>query len=143
LTERPCVTATNDDTTKSDAEDRLMLRSLAALALTVVIAACGTPVGLRTQPGPISACMDALATGTLVASSRSGLAISASDGAIVEVEWPFEYTAQRDAVGLILIDSTGQIVAREGQLIQMGGGTGADGVFHACPGSISVVAAPN
>ena len=120
-----------------------MSRSLAAVALALVVAACGAPVGLRTQPGPISACMDALATGTLVASSRSGLAISAGDGEVAEVEWPFEYTAQRDAVGLILIDSAGQIVAREGQLIQMGGGTGADGVFHACPGSISVVPTPN
>lgn len=120
-----------------------MYRSLAALALTVVVAACGVPVGLRTQSAPISACMDALATGTLITSNLSGLAIRAEDGAIVEVEWPFEYTARREAVGLVLIDSVGQIVAREGQLIQMGGGTGADGVFHACPGSISVPAAPN
>ena len=120
-----------------------MSRSLAALALTVVVAACGAPVGLRTQPGPISACMDALATGTLVTSNVSGLAIRAGDGAVIEVEWPFEYTARRETVGLVLIDSAGQIVAREGQLIQMGGGTGADGVFYACPGSIAVVAAPN
>ena len=118
----------------------MTLRPLASATLALlVLAGCGTPVGLRTQPAPISARMDALATGTLTSSNLSGLAIKANDGTIVEVEWPFEYTARREAQGLTLVDSVGQIVAREGQRIQMGGGTGADGVFHACPGSISVV----
>ena len=115
------------------------LRSLSAATLTVVLlAGCGAPTGLRTQPAPISACMDALATGTLVSSSLSGLAIKAPDGTVVEVEWPFEYTARRDVTGLALIDSAGVLVAREGQVIQMGGGTGADNVFHACPGSVTL-----
>ena len=105
---------------------------------TLLLAGCGTPVALRTQPGPLSACMDALATGTLVSSSKSGLAIKGADGSIVEVEWPFEYTARRDVTGLTLVDSAGVAIAREGQVIQMGGGSGADNVFHACPGSISV-----
>ncbi len=120
------------------------LRALPSVALALLVfAGCGTPVGLRTQPAPISACMDALATGVLVSSNLSGLAIKADESAIQEVEWPFEYTARRETTGLVLLDSVGQVVAREGQLIQMGGGTGADGVFHACPGSISVVPAPN
>lgn len=96
------------------------------------------PVGLRTQPAPISACMDALATGTLVSSALSGLAIKGADGTVVEVEWPFEYTARREMTGLALIDSAGVLVAHEGQVIQMGGGSGADNVFHACPGSITL-----
>ena len=118
----------------------MTLRPLASATLALLIlAGCGVPVGLRTQPVPISACMDALATGTLISSNLSGLAIKADDGTVTEVEWPFEYTARREAQGLTLVDSVGQVVAREGQLIQMGGGTGADGVFHACPGSIAVV----
>ena len=123
----------------------MTLRTIAAAALALtVVAGCGAPVGLRTQPAPISACMDALATGTLVASSKSGLAIRAGDeNEIIEVEWPFEYTARRDITGLVLVDSVGQVVAREGQVIQMGGGSGADNVFHACPGSISAVDAPD
>ncbi len=121
-----------------------MSRTLGATLLAaLLVAAGGVPVTLRTQPAPISACMDALATGVLVTSSLSGLAIRDGEGAVQEVEWPFEYTARRDAVGVILVDSAGQEVAREGQLIQMGGGTGADGVFHACPGSISVVPPPD
>ena len=120
----------------------LRLLALGALAVTL-LAGCGTPVALRTQPAPISACMDALATGVLVTSNKSGLAIrGGSDGdGVIEVEWPFGYTARRDGIGVVLVDSAGVDVAREGQLIQMGGGNGADSVFHACPGSISVVAA--
>ena len=114
-------------------------RTLAAAVLALLVAAGCAPVGLRTQPAPLSACMDALATGVLVTSNLSGLAIRGADGTVQEVEWPFEYTARRDTLGVVLVDSVGVDVAREGQVIQMGGGTGADGVFHACPGSISVV----
>jgi hypothetical protein len=115
----------------------------AVLLAAMLISGCGAPVGLRTQPGPISACMDALATGVLVTSNLSGLAIrGGEDRTVTEVEWPFEYTARHDGVGVVLVDSAGQVIAREGQLIQMGGGTGADGVWHACPGSISLVAVP-
>lgn len=115
----------------------------AVLLATMFVSGCGAPVGLRTQPGPISACMDALATGVLVTSNLSGLAIrGGEDGAVTEVEWPFEYTARHDGVGVVLVDSAGQVIAREGQLIQMGGGTSADGVWHACPGSISLVPVP-
>lgn len=118
-------------------------RSLSAAVLALLLlAGCGAPVALRTQPAPISACMDALATGVLVSSNLSGLAIRTGEGTITEVEWPFEYTARHDGVGLVLVDGAGKAVAREGQLIQMGGGGGANGVWHACPGSISVVPAP-
>ncbi len=120
-----------------------MRRWLGVVAL-LALAGCGAPVGLRTQPAPISACMDALATGVLVSSNLSGLAIrGGGEDGVTEVEWPFGYTARRETLGLLLVDTVGAVVAREGELIQMGGGFGADGVFHACPGSVSVVAAPN
>ena len=109
----------------------------ALLLVAAVLGGCA-PVSLRTQQAPISACMDALATGTLISSSLSGLAIKAPDGTVVEVEWPFQYTARRDVTGVALIDGAGVLVAREGQVIQMGGGTGADNVFHACPGSVTL-----
>ena len=114
----------------------------AVLALLAVLslAGCGTPIAIKTQPAPVSACMDALMIGTLVTSNLSGFAVRGGDeGDITEVEWPFEYTAKRDITGLALYDSVGVLVAHEGDVIQMGGGSGADGVFHACPGSISVV----
>ena len=112
---------------------------IAALLVAIVVAACGAPVGLRTQPGPISACEDALATGTLVTNNQTGLGIRGADGTVQGVEWPFEYTARRDVGGLALYDSVNVLVAREGQVIQMGGGTDDDGVWHACPGSIKVI----
>ncbi|HET9852254.1 MAG TPA: hypothetical protein VFP56_07085 [Candidatus Limnocylindrales bacterium] len=115
-----------------------MSKCLIGGLLTALVCIGCAPISLRTQPAPISACMDALATGTLVSSSLSGLAIKAPDGTVVEVEWPFEYTARRDMTGLALIDSAGVLVAHEGQVIQMGGGSGADNVFHACPGSITL-----
>src|SRR5215211_674057 len=119
---------------------RLRTSLLGVALLVSVVAGCGSPVAIRTQPAPLSACMDALATGILVASNLSGLAIRGGDEAIVtEVEWPFGYTARRDMTGLALVDSGGSDIAHEGELIQVGGGSGADGVFHACPGSIAVV----
>ena len=115
--------------------------ALAVPALAIVLLAGCAPATLRTQPAPVSACMDALATGTLVSSNRSGLAIRAggASGEVIEVEWPFGYTARREMTGLTLIVNTGKVVAHEGEVIQMGGGTGADNVFYACAGAISVV----
>ena len=120
-----------------------MFRPIACLALAVaVLAGCGAPVALRTQSAPISACMDALAIGKLVPSSRSGLALQAPDGTILEVEWPCGYTARRELTGLTLLDSTGAVIAHEGQEVHAGGGGGADNVFHTCPGSITVAEGP-
>ena len=115
----------------------------ATVALTIALAStalagCGTPVALRTQANPTSACMDALAIGMLVTSVKSGLALQAENGTVLEVEWPFGYTARREATGLALYDNAGVLVAHEGQRVQAGGGSGADNVFHACPGSVSV-----
>ena len=120
-----------------------MTRSVfALLVLASLLSACGAPVGIRTQPAPMDACEDALATGTLVSSAISGLAIRAGDGTVQEVLWPFGYTARREGTLTLLLDAAGRPVAREGELIQMGGGTDNAGVFNACTGSISVVAAP-
>ena len=82
--------------------------------------------------------MDALAIGVLVTSAKSGLALQAENGTVLEVDWPFGYTARREPTGLALYDNAGALVAHEGQRVQAGGGSGADGLFHACPGSVSV-----
>ena len=77
-------------------------RLVAVLLLAAtLLAACGTPVALRTQPAPISACDDALASGILVPSPASGLGLQLGDGSVQPVEWPFQYTARREATGRI------------------------------------------
>ena len=114
-----------------------MRTRLLILMLTIVafVAACGMPVALRTAPAPVDACEDALLAGELVTSAQSGLAIrNAAD--VTEVLWPYGYSAAREVDGVVLRDPAGEVVARVGDRVQMGGGFGAGGVWGACAGSI-------
>ena len=104
---------------------------LSAVLAAALIAACGTPVALRTAPAKQDNCDAALTAGELVASSQSGLAIRRADG-VIEVVWPFGYSATREATGLVLRDATGKVVAHEGQRVQIGGGQGANDTWIAC-----------
>jgi uncharacterized protein YceK len=119
-----------------------MLQRIVALAiLGAALAGCGS-VQLRTAPEPLSACDDALASGRLVSNEQSGLALQATDGTIVPLLWPFGYTARRGVTGIELLDNGGAVLAREGDFITAGGGTGNEGVFAVCPASVKVVPAP-
>jgi hypothetical protein len=118
-----------------------MLRRIVALAiLGVVLAGCS--VQLRTAPAPMNACEDALGSGRLVANSQSGLAFQDSAGGVTPVLWPFGYAARRGATGVELLDEKGAVIAREGDFVTAGGGTGNDGFFAVCAGSVKVVPAP-
>jgi hypothetical protein len=111
------------------------------IALAGAVAACA-PVRLRTQAVPISACDAALFSGRLVASPRSGLALTNPTG-VSEVVWPFGYAARWEAAGIVLLDSAepgASILAREGDLVEVGGGVDGSGVFVVCPASLRVVA---
>jgi hypothetical protein len=112
---------------------------LAIAALAVVLSGCS--VQLRTAPAPVNGCDDALLSGRLVTSAQSGLAVVDSTGHVTEVLWPFGYTARRGASGVELVDDRGATVAREGDFVEMAGGLGANDVWGACPGSITVVPA--
>lgn len=118
-----------------------MLRRIVALAfLGVVLAGCA--VQLRTAPAPVSACDDALASGRLVANAQSGLAFQDQAGGVTPVLWPFGYSARRGVGGIELLDSGGAVIAREGDFVTAGGGTGNDGLFEVCPASLKVVPPP-
>ena len=117
---------------------RIARLALPATVVALVLAACGTPVGLRTAPAKVQACEDALIAGELVPSAASGLAVQGADG-VTEVLWPFGYSATRETTGLVLRDETGRILVREHERIQMGGGLGANNVWAACAGSITEV----
>lgn len=96
-------------------------------------------ITLLTAPGPVDACMDALAQGTLVPDPRSGLALATSSGERMAVMWPFGFSAHLVDTDIVLVDESGELVAREGDVIQMGGGSGANGLFYACAEGIQVV----
>jgi len=113
-------------------------RRLAALALAaLVLAACS--VQLRTAPAAVPGCDDALGSGRLVVDSRSGLGLADGSGRITPILWPFGYTARRDPAGVTLVGHKGEVLAREGDFVQAAGGTGADGVFAVCDGTVRVV----
>jgi hypothetical protein len=117
---------------------RIIPRVCSLLLVVALIGACS--VQLKTATQRVQGCDMALATGRLVADPRSGLGIGTTGGETIPVLWPFGYSARRDATGIVLVDDSGGVIAHEGQAITMGGGNGADGLWHACAGSIRVAA---
>ena len=126
---------------------------LAALALM----SCGGPthtnegcgpgtcaVAIRTRPapaGPNEPCPLMGIRGVLAWDSVVGLGLRNDSGHVTAVEWPFRYTARRDATGVILFDDAGTQIAREGDVIEMTGWTDHDaGLTHPCdPPDLNVV----
>lgn len=93
----------------------------------------GEAVPLLTQPSPQpgEACAAGRIGGVLTADPTYGLGLS-SDGAVRGVIWPHGYSARHEPGGIVLIDRLGQIVAREGDRIVMGGFMSDDHVNHPC-----------
>ena len=114
-----------------------MPKIIGIAALAVLL--CGCSVQLKTAPAPVSVCDDALTSGRLVTSAQSGLALADSTGHVTEVLWPSGYSARRGVSGIELVDEKGAVVAREGDFVEIGGGLGANDVWNACAGSITVV----
>jgi hypothetical protein len=114
-----------------------------SISLAIFIAGCST-LELRTAPARVDVCDDALASGRLVVDPETGLALSDATGRRTGVLWPYGYSARRDLTSVALLDNTGHtanVLAREGDFITISGGTGSDGLFAACAGSVQVVAA--
>lgn len=110
--------------------------STAALAASSAATTDPTSIQLLTQPRPEDACNEALATGTLVADPRTGLLIASAAGERTAVMWPFGYSARLVDNVIELYDAEGRYVAREGDLVSMGGGSGANNFFYACAGTV-------
>lgn len=117
-------------------------RAIAIKAAVVVALAACTTISLRTADAPTRACDQALASGILVSSRQSGLALSEPDGPNIIVLWPFGYTSRGFVGSMELVDPTGRTIAREGETVRMAGGTNLDGVFVACSGTIEKAAPP-
>ncbi len=93
----------------------------------------GEAVSLQTQPSPApgEACAAARLGGVLTADPTYGLGLRRGD-TVHGVLWPYGYSARYEPGGIVLIDRTGRIVAREGDQIAMGGFMSDDGVNHPC-----------
>jgi hypothetical protein len=87
--------------------------------------------GIRTAPKPPDACMDALLGGKLAKHPLTGLGVTAADGKLIAVEWPFGYSARMDVLRVALLDETGKVVGHEGDEITVGGGLGNQ-LWFAC-----------
>jgi hypothetical protein len=113
---------------------KAMLGRVAATAVLLVTAGCSlvAPAAqLKTAAEPPQACMDALTRGTLTRDPQSGLGLAAADGTRTPVEWPFGYSARNELGKIVLVDETGRTIAREGDVISVGGGFG-DRLWYAC-----------
>lgn len=107
--------------------------------LTLAVVACTMPVQLRTAAAPEQACDSALAKGTLVRESTTGLGLEVEPGRVLPVVWPYHFSARSDAGSTVLVDPGGTVLASEGEVIEMGGSLNKAGTWIACARSIRVV----
>jgi hypothetical protein len=91
-------------------------------------------VPIITASEPASACHLARHEGRIAPNAESGIGTAGANGTTFSVRWPYGWSGWRDADGVVLLDATGAVVAREGDNVVMGGGIGADVDFYACSG---------
>jgi hypothetical protein len=121
----------------------MRLRRLMGLALAVIVLA-GCAGQLRTSPQDAgNACDAALISGTLARSQATGLGLLGPDGIVQPVIWPFGFATRVDFTTVVLLDGSGQFVARERDRIEAGGGADAEGVFAICPADSIKVQVPD
>jgi len=115
---------------------RKILGLLAALVLVLAVAGGATMVLLTVVTGGLG-CPLALVEGTLV-DANGTLAVESDygDNPVVTVHWPVGYGVSDDA-GTLVLTRLFSPVAREGDHVSIGGGSGDDGTFTAC-GPIAV-----
>ena len=98
-------------------------------------ASAGCSVAIRTEPaagGPNSICEAAFIGGVLAADPTHGLGLRGETHGVASVVWPFGYAARRESSGIVLLDRSGQVVAREGDTVAMVGAWGDDGTAYPC-----------
>lgn len=118
-----------------------MQSSFRALVLTAVLAGgCAatsspapTAIAIRTQPSAAGTCLQAKGGGILVADPVSGLGLRApSGGHVLDVYWPYGWTARPDGSAIALLDADGKVVAHVGDQLSMAGGLGNGNDWIVC-----------
>jgi hypothetical protein len=109
------------------------MRVPATLASVVLLAA------VATASLGCSSCRTALLVGTLV--EQDGQLGATNDGVHVQrIKWPDWYSVERRDGVLVVADFLGNVKARAGDSVRLGGGENGNGVFVGC-GTFEVAAA--
>lgn len=114
------------------------MRRRSGLAVTLLLAGLALAACDASQPEPTtipvptnvptSVCMDAQVRGRVVAHATWGIALADSRGRVSKVIWPNGFHAVPDGIVLALVDGSGKVVARVGDMFEAGGGfIGANG----------------
>ena len=119
----------------------LLLLVLAAawflpMILGPTLPAGATRLSIRTEgPGITLGCPTAAVAPARIATVGDSLVlVNVESGEVVPVVWPAGFGAWRQDGRAVIADSSGGIIGREGDVLdQLGGGLGADDVFHICP----------
>lgn len=90
------------------------------------------PVPVQPPPAGRVACMDALASGRLVADARWGVALAPADGRTIQVVWPAGFGARQVDGRIELLDERGAVVGRVGDVVTVTGGMGLRDAWIAC-----------
>ncbi len=101
-----------------------------------LVPADATRLRIATEPPNVNlACNAALLAPVRIATAGDALVLVAVEtGETVQVVWPAGFGAWRVDARAVVADSRGTIIGREGDVLDsLGGGLGADDVFHICP----------
>jgi hypothetical protein len=105
---------------------------------TPIVSVIPVPTHASPPPGSPQPCPAALIQGRLVADEQWGIAVGVEDGSVIKVIWPYGYASRADGDRMALVDGSGQVVAREGDHVEIGGGF-SGGDWFACGGHVAIL----
>ena len=112
----------------------------ALLLLIATSAACAMPTLAPATSESAEACAAALLEGELLADDQDGFVVRHEEGFVTAVIWPDGYEV-RDGETRELVDPTGDVVARDGAMVSLGGGMNLDDTAFIVCGPFTVTPA--